>query len=140
MIDVVVREDDPVDPAHGLLRGKSNDGAEAAGIAGVDDGNTVVAPVQVGLRAPNARNSTDHAPIIDPTIPSPARGGGTGWGPPSYFRMSGRKRSMARPHRRSSAPSSSGIDRRGAPPVAGRTTTAADTAMVPVMLSWIRHW
>ena len=64
VVDVVVGEDDPIDPAQGLCFDISKDSAEAAGIARVDDGQTLAALMQVCLRAANARNPADHILII----------------------------------------------------------------------------
>ena len=64
VIDVVVREDDPIDPANALLLKESKDRPEAAGIAGVDDRETLAAPVQVRLRAAHTRNPLNHFLIM----------------------------------------------------------------------------
>ena len=88
VIDVVVREDDPIDPAQGLCLDEAKDGAEAAGVTGVDNGKTFAALVQIGLRAANAWNPANHIPIIyGRRIPgcgtSTGAGGGSwisGWG------------------------------------------------------------
>ena len=69
VIDVVVREDDPIDPAQGLCLDEAKDGAEAAGITGVDNGKTVAALVQIGLRAANAWNPADHTLIMAGAFP-----------------------------------------------------------------------
>jgi len=61
---VVVRKDHPIDPAKGLCLDEAKDGAEAAGISGIDDRQTLPALVQVRLRAANAWNPADHILII----------------------------------------------------------------------------
>ncbi len=66
VIDVVVREDDPIDRAKALLFDESKDRAEAARIARIDDSETLAAVVQIGLGAADARNQPDHRPIIGP--------------------------------------------------------------------------
>ena len=64
VIDVVVGEDDPIDPAQGLCLDEAKDRAEAAGISRIDDGETLAVLMQVRLRAANARNPADHILII----------------------------------------------------------------------------
>jgi len=64
VIDVVVGEDDPIDPAQGLCLDEAKDRAEAAGISRIDDGETLAVLMQVCLRAANARNPADHILII----------------------------------------------------------------------------
>ena len=60
VIDVVVREDDPIDPAQSLFLDESKDRAKTAGVARVDDRKPLAALMEVGLRAANARNPADH--------------------------------------------------------------------------------
>src|ERR1700674_652562 len=59
VIDVVMREDDPIDRAHASLLDESTHRAEAARIARVDDGETFVALIQIGLCAAHAGDPTD---------------------------------------------------------------------------------
>src|ERR1700694_3851518 len=73
VIDVVMREDDPIDAAQALLLDESTHRAEAAGIARVDDGETVAAVVQIGLCAAHARDPMNHGPIIGLSGGSEAR-------------------------------------------------------------------
>jgi len=76
VIDVVVREDDPIDLAQGLFLDEAKDRSEAAGIARVDDRETLAVLMKVGLRAANAWNPADHILIIAGALPS---SGGEGW-------------------------------------------------------------
>src|SRR5438132_13044099 len=64
VVDVVVGEDDPIDPAQGLCLDESKDRAEAAGISRIDDGETLGVLMQVRLGAANAWNPADHILII----------------------------------------------------------------------------
>src|ERR1700730_702047 len=70
-------EDDPVDRAQALLLDESTHRAEAARIARVDDGETFVALVQVGLCATHAGDPVDHGRLTPGGGTSTGAGGGS---------------------------------------------------------------
>src|SRR5256884_8437525 len=63
---------------------EANDGPEAAGVAGIDDGKSVGALIEIGMRASNSRDSFDHNPYSH----SPACAGGSGPAGPREPRFS----------------------------------------------------
>ena len=91
MVDVVMREDDPVDGVaiHILLRHKAKDSAKAAGISRVDDRRAVGTFIEVGMGAANARDPLDHGINYWPD------GGGSAQlaGPPSDLKTNQTSRS-----------------------------------------------
>src|SRR5207248_8974067 len=73
VIDVVVGEDHPLEilGVESSLGEEAKDGPEAAGIAGIDDGKSLGALIEIGMRASNSRDSFDHTAIIVVPVKSP---------------------------------------------------------------------
>src|SRR5438094_3405370 len=78
VIDVVMGEDHPLEilGVDSSLGEEAKDGPEAAGVAGIDDGKSLGALIEIGMRASNSRDSFDHNPYSH----SPACTRGSGWG------------------------------------------------------------
>src|SRR5438552_10268837 len=66
VIDVVMGEDHPLEilVVESSLGEEAKDGPEAAGVAGIDDGKSLGALIEIGMRASNSRDSFDHNAII----------------------------------------------------------------------------
>ena len=68
VIDVMMGEDHPLEilGVDSSLGEEAKDGPEAAGVAGIDDGKSLGALIEIGMRASNSRDSFDHIPILPP--------------------------------------------------------------------------
>jgi len=67
MIDVVMGQDHPLEilGVESPLGEEAKDSPEAAGVAGVHDGKSLGALIEIGLSAADARYPLDHSHIID---------------------------------------------------------------------------
>src|SRR5947208_15250570 len=66
VVDVVMGEDHPVDVVRTdpLFLGEAEHGSKASGVAGIDDGRALRSPIEIGLRASNPRDRSDHMVMI----------------------------------------------------------------------------
>src|SRR5438552_3258342 len=73
VIDVMMGEDHPLEilGVEVSLGEESKDGPEAAGVTGIDDGKSLGALIEIGMRASNSRDSFDHTAIIVVPVKSP---------------------------------------------------------------------